>query len=72
MIISAINHPKQSSMMDSMRAQGRLAASGVRASSTRQRVTVASRRAVDSALSIDDAIARYLAGQPPQLYRSGT
>lgn len=72
MSISSINHPKQSSMMDSMRAKGRLAVSGARAYSTRQRVTVASRRAVDSALSIDDAIARYLAEQPPQLYRSGT
>ncbi|MTW21400.1 hypothetical protein [Allochromatium palmeri] len=71
MIISSTNHAKPSSTMDSMRARGRLAASGVRAPSIRRRASVASRQPVESAMSIDDVMARYLAEQPPQLYRSG-
>jgi hypothetical protein len=41
----------------------------MRVRSARPRSTFVSRRAVEPTLSIEDAIARYLTDQPPQLYR---
>ncbi|WP_295408026.1 hypothetical protein [uncultured Thiocystis sp.] len=68
---SAIQYPAQPSAIGLMRTRTRLVARGVRAPSIRQRLTVVSRRPVESVLSVDEAMARYLADQPPQLYRGG-
>jgi len=68
---SSIQHPAQTSAIGVMRPRSGLAARGVRNPSIRQRSTFASRRAVEPAVSIEETIARYLADQPPQLYRGG-
>lgn len=68
---SSIQHLAQTSAMGTMRTRNGLAARGVRTPLVRQRPTFVSRRAVEPTVSIEDAIARYLADQPPQLYRSG-
>ncbi|RKT43647.1 hypothetical protein [Thiocapsa rosea] len=68
---SSIQHPAQMSAIGVMRTRSGLAARGVRTPSIRQRPTLASRRAAEPTMSIEDAIARYVADQPPQLYRSG-
>lgn len=68
---SSIQHPAQPSAMGVMRTRSSLAARGVRNPFVRQRPTFVARRAVEPSVSIEDAIARYLADQPPQLYRGG-
>ncbi len=68
---SSIQHPAQTSAIGIMRTRSGLATRGVRTPSIRQRPTFVARRAVEPTVSIEDAIARYLADQPPQLYRSG-
>ncbi|RKT47177.1 hypothetical protein [Thiocapsa rosea] len=68
---SSIQHPAQTSVLGIMRTRRGLAARSVRTPPVRQRPTFVLRRAVEPTVSIEDAIARYLADQPPQLYRSG-
>ncbi|WP_296808178.1 hypothetical protein [Thiocapsa sp.] len=68
---SSIQHPAQPSTFGVMRTRSSLAARGVRTPSVRQRPTFVSRRAIEPPVSIEDAIARWLADQPPQLYRGG-
>lgn len=68
---SSIQHPAQMSAIGIMRTRSGFAARGVRTPSVRQRPTFVSRRAVEPTVSIEDAIARQLADQPPQLYRGG-
>nr|WP_093189542.1 hypothetical protein [Thiocapsa sp. KS1] len=68
---SSIQHFAQTSAIGIMRTRSGLSARGVRTPSIRQRPTFVSRRAVEPTVSIEEAIARYLADQPPQLYRSG-
>jgi hypothetical protein len=68
---SSIQHPAQTSPIGMMQTRSGLAARAVRTPSIRQRPTFVSRRAVEPTVSIEEAIARYLADQPPQLYRSG-
>jgi hypothetical protein len=68
---SSIQYLAQTSAIGIMRTRSGLAARGVRTPSVRQRPTSVSRRAVEPAMSIEEAIVRYLADQPPQLYRGG-
>lgn len=68
---SSIQHLAQTSPIGIMRTRSGLAAKAVRTPPVRQRSTFVSRRAAEPAVSIEEAIARYLADQPPQLYRSG-
>ncbi|SDX46539.1 hypothetical protein [Thiocapsa roseopersicina] len=68
---SSIQHPAQPSTFGVMRTRSGLATRGVRTPSARPRPTFVSRRAVEPTVSIEEAIARYLTDQPPQLYRSG-
>ncbi len=68
---SSIQYPAKTSAIGIMRTRSGLTARGIRNPSIRQRPTFVARRAVEPTVSIEETIARYLADQPPQLYRSG-